>query len=295
MSQSHLTSAEFEPTTARQPRVGIAGALLLHGAIVAAALFTFQHKFEPVDEATPVVPVDLVTVSQKTNIMPTVSHRQVIEHHEDVQPPAPAPPPIPTPPVPKPPPVTEPAPEPAPTPKPVILKPAPTPVPKPIEKPVAEAKPAPKPADAKPVKKPASDDFSALLNKLTAPTDAPTHARVADRMVKGVGAMNAMTADLIDALKNQIAQCWSPPAGAPNPDQLIPTFRVFLNPDGSVSQSPQMSADTQARAASNPYMRAAADAARRAIMTCQPYKLPGDKYSTWRDITIDFDPRKMVQ
>ena len=49
MSQSHLTIAEFEPTTAREPRVsGIAFAVLLHGAIVAAALFTFQHKFDVV-------------------------------------------------------------------------------------------------------------------------------------------------------------------------------------------------------------------------------------------------------
>jgi len=42
-------------------------------------------------------------------------------------------------------------------------------------------------------------------------------------------------------------------------------------------------------------MRAAVDAARRAIYTCAPYKLPADKYNVWRDITVDFDPRKMFQ
>jgi hypothetical protein len=42
-------------------------------------------------------------------------------------------------------------------------------------------------------------------------------------------------------------------------------------------------------------MRAAVDAAQRAIYTCQPYKLPPDTYNEWRDITIDFDPRKMFQ
>ncbi len=123
----------------------------------------------------------------------------------------------------------------------------------------------------------------------------PRNARVADRTTKGAGAMNAMTADLVDALKNQIAQCWSPPVGAPHPEQLIPSFRLSLNPDGSVSQTPQLTADSAAQAASDPFMRAAAEAARRAIVTCQPYKLPADKYSAWRDITIDFDPRKMVQ
>jgi hypothetical protein len=108
-------------------------------------------------------------------------------------------------------------------------------------------------------------------------------------------AMNAMTMDLSDALKNQIAQCWNPPAGAPHPEQMIPWFRIFLNPDGSVAQPPQLAADSASRAASDPFMRAAAEAARRAIYTCAPYKLPADKYSAWRDFTIDFDPRKMLQ
>jgi hypothetical protein len=57
-----------------------------------------------------------------------------------------------------------------------------------------------------------------------------------------------------------------------------------------------LTADSAAEAAGNPYMRAAAEAGRRAIMTCQPYKLPPDKYDTWHDITtLDFDPSKMVQ
>jgi hypothetical protein len=76
---------------------------------------------------------------------------------------------------------------------------------------------------------------------------------------------------------------------------LIPTFRLFLAPDGSVQQPPQLAADSAAQAASDPFMRAAVDAARRAIYTCAPYKLPADKYSVWRDITVDFDPRKMFQ
>ena len=42
-------------------------------------------------------------------------------------------------------------------------------------------------------------------------------------------------------------------------------------------------------------MRSADEAARRAIVTCAPYKLPAEKYGTWRDITIDFDPRNLNQ
>lgn len=285
MSQS-LSPARIDltPTTARIGRGGLIAAVLLHAAIVATTLFSWQHKLEISSESPPVVPVDLVTLADKTNIMPTVQKQPKAPPKEDVKPPQEDTPPTPTPPPPK----AEVAPAPEPVPKPLQTKPEPAP--KPETKPL---KPAPtKPDDQK---KPKADDFSALLNKLTSPAATPPHARTADRTIRSVGAMNAMTMDLIDSLNNQIAQCWSPPVGAPHPEQLRPQFRLFLNPDGSVAQAPQLTADSAAEASGNPYMRAAVEAARRAIMTCQPYKLPADKYGTWKDITLDFDPSKMVQ
>lgn len=278
MSQSlSLTSASLSPTTARSPRVGVVFAVVLHAAVVAATLFSWRHTLEIADQSPPVIPVDLVTVGDKTNIAPTV---QQIVKPQDV----PAPPPAASPPAtPAPPPQAEAAPELAPMPQ---AKPAPPPQP--------AAKPAPAPAPTPP--KPKTDAFADLLNNLTKPAATPRNARVADRTVKGAGAMNAMTMDLVDALKNQIAQCWSPPVGGPNSEQLRPQFHLQLNRDGTVVGMPQLTAQSAAEAVANPYMRAAADAARRAIMTCQPYKLPPDKYDTWRDITsLDFDPSKAVQ
>jgi hypothetical protein len=286
MSQS-LSPARISltPTTARIGRGGLIVALLLHAALVATTLFSWQHHLDIADETPPVVPVDLVTIADKTNIIPAVTRApkpqpKVDETPQPVAPPTPAPPP---------PPEAEAAPA-EPAPKPPQAKPEPAP--KPETKP---QKPAPQKPDEK--KKPKSDDFSALLNKLTAaPAAAPHNARIADRNIKGVGAMNAMTADLVDALRSQIAQCWSPPVGAPHPEQLRPAFHFQLNRDGTVVGVPQLTADSAADAAGNPFMRAAAEAGRRAIMTCQPYKLPPDKYDTWRDITsLDFDPSKMVQ
>ena len=286
MSQS-LSPARLDltPTTARGSRVGgLIVAVLLHVAIVAATLFTWQHRLEIADESPPVVPVDLVTIGAKTNVAPTVDRAQKPRPQDDVKPP-PTEIPVPTP-APAPPPAAEVAPA-LPTPKPQEIKPAP--LPKPVAKPQTQAAPP----DTK--KKPKTDDFSALLNKLTAPAATPRNAHVSDRTMNGVGAMNAMTMDLVDALRNAISPCWSPPVGAPHPERLVVTFELFLNPDGSVAQTPQLTAESASRAASDPFVRAAAEAARRAISTCGPYKLPADKYSTWRDITIDFDPRKMVQ
>ena len=258
--------------------MGVVGALLLHGAIAAAALFTWQHRLDFADESPPVVPVDLVSLADKTNLMATVQLKPKLEAKEAPPPQivAPTPTPAPTPSA------AEAAPDQAPS-QPVIAKPAP--IPKPLQKPQPPVE----------EKKPKADDFNALLNKLTAPSAAPRNAHVADRTVKGIGAMNAMTMDLSDALKNMIAQCWNPPVGAPHPERLIPVFRLFLNPDGSVAQPPQLTADSAAAAAGDPFMRAAAEAARRAIYTCAPYKLPADKYNVWRDIDVDFDPRKLVQ
>ncbi len=280
MSQSlNPARNSFRPTTARGPRVGLVGAVLLHVAIVAATLFTWQHRLEIADETPPVVPVDLVTIGAKTNITPTIERAVKPVPKDDIKPP-PVAQPVPTPPPPPQPQAAEAAP--------VAPMVTPKPAPAPAQKPVTETAPR-KPA------KPATDDFSALLNKLTSPAATPRNARTADRTIKGVGAMNAMTADLSDALRSQIAPCWSPPVGAPRPEELVVDFDLFLNPDGSVAQPPQLTAQSQAMAASDPYTRAAVEAARRAIYTCAPYKLPADRYSQWREIKpFHFDPRQMM-
>jgi hypothetical protein len=255
---------------------GLAGSALLHALIIASAFFTWQHTLKISDESPPVVPVELVTIAEKTNIKATVKPPPKIEPQEDkfaTPPPVEAKPP---PPLPKP---EEPAPEPAPR----------EPVVKPEPKPEPKVKPPPKAKPEKPkTKKFDINNIEALLNKV-APAQEKTDAKAADRTIKGIGAQTAMTMDLVDALRNQIAQCWSPPAGAPHPEDLIVDFFVQLNPDGSVAM---VTPRTQAR---NSYVRAAVESARRAIFTCQPYKLPADRYNQWREIDpLHFDPRQMM-
>jgi hypothetical protein len=104
-----------------------------------------------------------------------------------------------------------------------------------------------------------------------------------------------MTMDLKDALLSQMRECWNVPAGAPNPEKLIVQVRVFLAPNGKLAQPPQLEAGTRAAMAADPYMRTAAEAALRAISVCEPYKrLPVDKYETWREIVMTFDPSRML-
>ncbi|SRR5579885_4311 len=266
----------------RRSPLAWAGSLLLHGGLIAATFFTFTHSLDISDESPPSIPVDLITIGEKTNIAPTARPAPQIRpepveaqaHPLDVQ----------TPVIPQQEDQAEPAPDESPS-EPALKPPEPTPVP--------QLKPQQQPAPAKP-QKPKSDQFAALLNKLTSAPATTSNAKPGTRTVKGIGQMNAMTMDLVDALRNQISQCWTAPVGAPHPEQLIVEMEVFLNPDGSVAQPPQLTADSAAAVASNPFMRAAADAAKRAIFVCAPYKLPADRYSLWRDITVTFDPRKML-
>jgi len=260
----------------RPSPAGWAGSLALHGAIVVATLFTVTHSLEIADQSPPVVPVDLVTVAQKTNIRAT-SHR------------APKIAPTPVPPVPRAMP-TPPAPQPQaePTPEPPKEADAEPILKAPVQRP--EAKLKPKPAPDKQEKNFDVNKVLALLNKVAPAQATAPDAPEAPHTVRGFGAQNAMTADLQDALRNQIQPCWSPPVGAPHPERLVVSFDLFLNPDGSVAQAPQLLATSE-----DPYFRAAADAARRAIYTCAPYKLPADRYAQWREINpFIFDPRQML-
>jgi outer membrane biosynthesis protein TonB len=256
------------PTTARGPRAGVALSLLLHAALIGATYFTWARMLDTTPESH-AVPVDLITITEQTNVAAMAP------------PPTPPKEEIPQPTIEVPPPQlmdVEPAPEP---PMPDIkIKPEP--------KKVADT---PKPPDQPPPpKKQPSQDFAALLNKLTAPPKTPPNAKVGPRVVQGIGAANAMTADLADALKSQIYQCWSPPVGAPNANDLVVDFDLTLNNDGTAA-----SATSNAMSSGNPYTRAAAEAARRAIYQCQPYRLPQDRYSQWREINpLRFDPRQMM-
>jgi hypothetical protein len=138
------------------------------------------------------------------------------------------------------------------------------------------------------------NNIMAMLDKQQ-PKSAAPNAKVAKRAIKGFGAQDAATADLQTALASQIMACWSPPVGAPNANDLVVDFDLFLNQDGSVAQPPQLTGNSPADVARNPYTRAAAEAARRAIYTCAPYKLPANRYGDWQEINpFHFDPRQMM-
>jgi len=274
---NRLSAATF--AGGRGTTTGLIGSVLLHVLIVGAALFTFAHKLDVVpSQESPIVPVDLITIADKTNIRAAVKQppkaKPVEEKPVEVPQPEKAEPTqqekaVATPP--PPPPQAETAP--------ILLKPPPP----------AVEKPKPQP-DAKPKKEKFDiDSVSALLNKVSPTQKSAPNARLADRNIKGAGAQDAMTADLQDAMLSMIKECWSPPVGAPHAEDLIVDFEMVLNPDGSIQK-----VASDALTSSNSYTKAAASAARRAIYECAPYKLPADRFKDWHDIMLTFDPRQMM-
>lgn len=271
-SLARSTAKRFEQNSLP---AGLIGAAALHALIVAAMFVTWSHTIEIDDQSPPVVPVDLVTIGEKTNVQAMVKQApKEPPKEEEVQPPAPEQAQA-TPAAPQ---QEEAAPPPDETAA-EKVKPMPPPPPVPEQKPQPEKK-----KDKFDI-----DNIMALLDKRAPAAQSAPNAKVGPKTFKGIGAQNAMTMDLVDALRNQIAQCWSPPVGAPHPEQLIVQFELYLNPDGSVSQPPQLMSG-----AGDTFARAAAEAARRAIFQCQPYRLPADRYNQWRDIQMTFDPRRMV-
>ena len=108
-----------------------------------------------------------------------------------------------------------------------------------------------------------------------------------------LGASSGLAAQLsqseLDALRARLAQLWSPPAGAKNPDELVVLIRMQLNPDGTLAGPPMVLTSGK-----TPLFMASRDSAIRAVLRGQPFNmLRPEHYEKWKDIEITFDPREM--
>lgn len=97
-----------------------------------------------------------------------------------------------------------------------------------------------------------------------------------------------------DALRVAVAACWSVGSVSSEAMRTTVTVRVDMEPNGRpVPSSIRM---TGFEGGSDASAKIMFDAARRAIIRCTKdgYPLPSDKYETWRDLELVFDPTGMV-
>ena len=299
----------------------LVASVALHVLVLGWGLVSFSSKaFDLMPEES--VPVDVVSADQLAKVMagmktgqkaPTPLAEKVAEAKpvEDAVGKIAEKPPV----------VTETAPPPAPKveEKPVEKKPdPPKPVaeakpkeePKPIEKkpdpkvdPIAEAikkeeKKPPKPVQAAKPPEPAKpkterafdqSKIAALLDKRDPSRQAVTgdtlNSNAALGLAKGKAADNSATWGSM--FQSQVERCWKKPYGGIEAQKSEAAFAIKLKRDGTLEGMP-VPEGTPA----TPYLRVYQESALRAIIECQPYKLPAAYFDEWKYFAPVFTERK---
>ncbi len=185
--------------------------------------------------------------------------------------------------------------------------------PKPIEKkpdppkvdPIAEAlkkeekKPPPKPVAQAPAKPPEpqkpkertfdQSKIAALLDKRDPSRQAVTgdtlNPNAALGLAKGKAADNSATWGSM--FKQQVERCWKKPYGGIEAQKSEAVFEIKLKRDGTLEGMP-VPEGTPA----TPYLRVYQESALRAIIECQPYKLPAAFFEEWKYFAPVFTEQK---
>jgi hypothetical protein len=178
----------------------------------------------------------------------------------------------------------------------------------PLPLPPPPAPPPPQPAQTAgtgqtpPVQRPAERSQSVLntLDRLRQqqaqqpPTARPNPQ--AGRPAAGGGSPTGaqqLTQGEIRGLADQIGECWSVDAGAPNLSEIVVEMRVVLDGQGVVRNV----LPTDRGVPSEPRARAVYERARAALLSprCNPLRVPADKLPTVMASTFRFNPRGLVR
>ncbi|NDF11826.1 MAG: hypothetical protein EB060_03295 [Proteobacteria bacterium] len=98
----------------------------------------------------------------------------------------------------------------------------------------------------------------------------------------------------VEAIIGQISKCWSVPAGARDAGTMAVALHMMLKEDGTVTSVDIVDVGRY-NAPDQAIYRASADAAKRAVIKCSPLKgLPVEKYNSWKEMELNFDPRELI-
>jgi len=97
-----------------------------------------------------------------------------------------------------------------------------------------------------------------------------------------------------DALRAQIFGCWSVPLGLPYDDNLLVRIKLKLKKDGTILNSEILDHERMNRPGQKFY-KILAESALRAVRLCQPLKVPPTGYEKWREMQLNFDPTEMLR
>ena len=139
------------------------------------------------------------------------------------------------------------------------------------------------------------NNIAALIDKSkieTAETTAKTDKVTQDQQknLENIG----LSLSEEDALKAQIFGCWSIPLGLPYNENLLVRIKLLLNPDGTVLQS-EILDHARMNKPGQGFYKVLAESALRAVKLCQPLRVPTTGYERWKELQLNFDAREMLE
>ena len=279
----------------------VSWSVVMHVALLLIAAFGLPVLLPKQPDPVPMVmSIDILPISEVANVKPSDQPLQKAQTKAVTAPPKP----VPTPPAP---PKAAVTPPPPPPPPPKSFDPDAGAETKDKIKPIDKPKDPPKPT----IDQKSTEDFNKILADMkldaekkqkadaaAAAKDAKDKANVPANLTKSDQPYNdqiPMSTTETNSIRDQLQICWSPPIGAKDANKLVVIIHINIGADGVVS-NPKLDPTQLMRYNSDTFFRAAADAAMRATLNpkCNTLKnLPADKYNTWHETAVYFDPSNM--
>lgn len=135
-----------------------------------------------------------------------------------------------------------------------------------------------------------ADEVAALLNKQDATgggakRSTETASLGGQRTTRG----NTLSQSEMDALRGQIQKYWNIIPGMADGGDVRVTVKMRLDQAGNIIGEP----DVAASGGSAGTRGTLSGSARRAVLRAQPYQLPKEKYDSWAEVIVNFDPSQM--
>lgn len=135
-----------------------------------------------------------------------------------------------------------------------------------------------------------SDEIASLLNK----QDAQGGGAKTAQKPAGLGAKTSKPAGKLsqsemDALRGQIQRFWNIIPGLADDGDIRITVTMQLDRGGNIVGQPNVSAT----GGSSSIRQTLAGSARRAVLRAQPFDLPPEKFDTWSQVIVNFDPSQL--
>ena len=264
---------------------GLIYSIFLHVTIILLTILTLPYMLRQPIDLPPIVSVELIQISDKTNIPYAPKARKVIEKVKEEEKRV----------------VSEQAPPAAKAKE----KPDRIPMPKEEDKKKEIIKKKQNPKEVKPEIRQASEfekkeiidtnEIAALIDKakevsakVEKKSDEVTQSSDKNSFASG------LTLSEQDALRAQIFGCWTVPLGLPYDDNLLVRIKLKLKQDGTIVKSEILDHERMNRPGQKFY-KVLAESALRAVRICQPLRVPQSGYDKWKDIQLNFNPTEMLK